>query len=77
MLWMLLPVGIGACEKAPECIPIGACWTSPDAGPCMASIIKYYYDPVAKECKTFVWGGCGGRVPFDTLEECQVCLCGN
>jgi hypothetical protein len=64
-----------ACEKSPNCVPIGACWSTPDPGPCLAAITKYYYDPVAKECKSFTWGGCGGRVPFETLEECKICEC--
>ncbi|MBA4146415.1 MAG: proteinase inhibitor I4 serpin, partial [Cytophaga sp.] len=24
-----------------------------------------------KKCKEFIWGGCGGVVPFETLEECK------
>ena len=44
--------------------------------PCEAllSIPKFYFDEV-QECKEFTWGGCGGVVPFDTLEECQECEC--
>jgi len=26
-------------------------------------------------CKPFEWGGCGGVVPFETLEDCQNCNC--
>jgi len=32
---------------------------------------KYYYDEEEKKCKEFIWGGCDGVVPFETLEECE------
>lgn len=40
-----------------------------------AAIPKYYFDPVEKKCKQFIWGGMGGVVPFQTLEECEACGC--
>lgn len=52
-----------------------ACALVPDAGPCNAIAIRYYYDPRDKKCKPFTWGGCGGVVPFNTLEECKDCGC--
>ena len=42
----------------------------PDPGPCEAAMPKYYYDPATRMCKEFLWGGCGGVVPFETMEEC-------
>lgn len=45
------------------------------AGSCKALIKKYYYDKTEKKCKEFIWGGCHGVVPFQTLEECQSCGC--
>jgi hypothetical protein len=36
---------------------------------------KYYFDPVEEKCKQFTWGGMGGIVPFQTLEECEACGC--
>ena len=42
----------------------------PDPGPCEAAIPHYYYDPATRMCKEFLWGGCGGVVPFETMEEC-------
>lgn len=50
------------------------CDMAPDPGPCKAYIPKYYYDRSAKACKQFIWGGCYGVVPFDSMEECQNCL---
>lgn len=49
------------------------CELAPDAGPCEALIERYYYDQETGECKMFHWGGCDGVVPFETLEECEIC----
>lgn len=60
----------GDCEESPACSLI------PDAGPCDAAFPKYYYDRESVSCKEFIWGGCEGVVPFDTLEECEAaCIC--
>ena len=47
------------------------CELKPDPGPCRAAIPKYYFDKKSKECKEFIWGGCNGVVPFNTLNECK------
>ncbi len=47
------------------------CEMKPDAGTCKARFIKYYYNQEEGICKEFVWGGCGGVVPFETLGECK------
>ncbi|MGB1104421.1 MAG: BPTI/Kunitz domain-containing protein [Crocinitomicaceae bacterium] len=60
------------CIKCNE--PIPACELEPDSGPCEAYIPKYYYDSASGECKEFIWGGCDGTVPFDTMEECESCI---
>ena len=54
---------------------LSECGMAPETGPCFAAIPKFYFDAEVQECKTFTWGGCGGVVPFDTLEECQECEC--
>jgi hypothetical protein len=56
-----------------ECLT--KCSQKGEAGPCKALIKKYYFDPTEKKCKEFIWGGCDGVVPFQTLEECQSCGC--
>lgn len=56
-----------------QAIPSDRCTWQPDTGPCKAYFEKYYYDRDARACKKFIWGGCGGVVPFDTLEECEKC----
>lgn len=48
-----------------------ACLLDPDTGPCDAAIPRYYFDRNERICKQFIWGGCSGVVPFETLEECQ------
>ena len=48
-----------------------ACQLEPETGPCKAAFTRYYYDKEEKTCKTFIWGGCNGVVPFETLEACQ------
>jgi hypothetical protein len=47
------------------------CIEVPDVGLCKASIEKYYFDSETNSCKSFTWGGCGGIVPFDTMELCE------
>ena len=61
------------CEKG--CMQYGNCLLEPETGNCFASHHRYYFDPVEKKCEKFVWGGCGGVVPFETLEECIHCEC--
>lgn len=47
------------------------CFVTPESGPCTDGKEKYYYDVDSNSCKSFVWGGCQGKVPFDNLEECK------
>ncbi len=52
------------------------CILIPETGPCKAAFIKYYFDQTEKKCTTFIYGGCEGVVPFETLEECnKKCPC--
>jgi hypothetical protein len=56
------------CKK--DCTKSDNCDLEPETGPCMAAFPRYYYDKEEKKCKEFTWGGCGGVVPFDSLEAC-------
>jgi len=47
------------------------CDLEPDPGPCFAAIQAYYFNQESQSCADFTWGGCGGVVPFWTLNECQ------
>tara|TARA_B100001750_G_scaffold68704_1_gene54805 strand:+ start:1597 stop:2229 length:633 start_codon:yes stop_codon:yes gene_type:complete len=53
-------------DESPE-----ECYLEPDPGPCFGYVLMYYFNQDAQACQTFVWGGCGGVVPFQTLSECQ------
>lgn len=56
-------------NQCPECTLV------PNVGPCNAAFPRYYYDQEEGQCKQFIWGGCDGVVPFETLEECEACDC--
>ena len=47
------------------------CGLTPDAGNCKALITSYYFDRASGKCKEFMWGGCGGVRPFESLDACQ------
>ena len=47
------------------------CYSLPKSGKCKAMFTKYYFDFENGVCKTFIWGGCGGNIPFQTIEECK------
>tara|TARA_B110000908_G_scaffold166137_1_gene216743 strand:+ start:147 stop:1046 length:900 start_codon:yes stop_codon:yes gene_type:complete len=53
------------------------CTLSPDPGPCMAAVPKYYFNQETQQCTMFTWGGCAGIVPFNTLSECEAAACTN
>ena len=48
-----------------------SCLLAPDPGLCQAAFSRYYYNSETEKCTQFLWGGCGGVVPFETLEECK------
>lgn len=50
------------------------CALKPEPGVCEALIPKAFFNSTTNRCEPFDWGGCGGVVPFRTVEECrQVC----
>ncbi len=56
-------------EEVDKLPPRERCGILPDEGTCKAFLPKYYYD--AKEKKCAVAYGCGGIVPFGSMEECE------
>lgn len=59
-----------ACEG--QCPIRSACDLPEDSGPCRATIPRWRYDSAANECRSFVYGGCGGnRNNFRTKGECE------
>jgi hypothetical protein len=59
-----------SCKKQENTLP-DKCLLEPEVGPCNAAFPKYYYDQEEGKCKEFIWGGCGGVVPFETMAECE------
>jgi ankyrin repeat protein len=49
----------------------GRCDLKPASGRCKALFFRGYYDPAANSCREFVYGGCGGEVPFHSVEACR------
>ena len=47
------------------------CLMKPDACLCKSAIPRYYFDNEEGICKEFLWGGCAGSVPFETLDRCR------
>jgi len=47
------------------------CYIKPDPGTCEEYIMKYFYFPDGGNCSSFIWSGCGGVVPFETMAECR------
>lgn len=62
--------GGGAVQvKDPDDLPV-SCVGKPHPGHCHGRFRKYYFDYRDNRCKPFNYSGCGGRVPFETLEDC-------
>ncbi|HIP52111.1 MAG TPA: alpha-1-antitrypsin [Campylobacterales bacterium] len=58
-------------EPASSTVVTNRCELKPETGHCRAMFRHYYFDEASKSCKEFVYGGCGGVVPFKTLENCK------
>ena len=48
------------------------CEKQADKGSCEAAEPRAYFDSKEKICKLFYYGGCGGFIPFDSVEECRL-----
>lgn len=70
ILALILGWGITGAAQDDPCLLI------PDPGPCEAAIPAWYFDADFQTCTPFTWGGCGGVVPFETLEDCEAAACG-
>lgn len=60
---------LAGCQSPPQPLP-DACYQPPESGMCRATMQRYYYDSGTDTCRSFIWGGCNGTVPFETLEAC-------
>ena len=61
--------GGGTTIDTSEELPV-SCLAKPSAGKCGKRQKKYYYDYRDNRCKSFTYSGCGGRVPFESKEDC-------
>jgi hypothetical protein len=79
--WLALPVivatlALAGCGGGEELVvkehelPV-ACVAKAKPGNCGRSVPKAYFDYRDNRCKTFSWSGCGGHVPYQSLEECR------
>ncbi len=71
----LLLLACGCTKNARPEVQSAKCTLKPEVGPCRAAVPRYYFDQTDRKCKEFIWGGCGGVVPFETLQECLDCGC--
>ncbi|MDP3499591.1 MAG: BPTI/Kunitz domain-containing protein [Myxococcales bacterium] len=68
--WLLLAASLTLAGCADR-----RCALEPNGGFCQAIFPRAFFNPTTRRCEAFTWGGCGGVVPFDTLEECRM-VCG-
>ncbi|MBU3014421.1 BPTI/Kunitz domain-containing protein [Poseidonibacter lekithochrous] len=68
---ILLALVFTSCASTKEVPLPKKCFEKPNGGMCKAYFKKYYFDANDKKCKSFVWGGCQGNIPFNTLNECK------
>ena len=47
------------------------CFLEPDSGPCFGYMPMYYFNQDTQSCEMFIYGGCMGVIPFESLAECQ------
>ncbi|MDF1782180.1 MAG: BPTI/Kunitz-type proteinase inhibitor domain-containing protein [Alcanivoracaceae bacterium] len=67
-LVMLVGGALTGCQSTPL---DDACYVKPESGQCRAAITRFYFDDRRGECRAFIWGGCQGVVPFETLPSCE------
>lgn len=72
---LIILTALNSCSTTKPIASDCNCDLVPDKGNCRAMITKYYFDKEEGKCKEFIWGGCEGIVPFETLEECVACKC--
>ena len=61
-----------ACSSSSNNIELSKkCYEKGIKGKCRANFIKYEYNQEKSKCQKFIYGGCGGNVPFHTLDKCK------
>jgi hypothetical protein len=73
LLALIVAAPLAGCGSSPEggddLIHV-SCLVEPDRGPCGGATPGFYYDFRSDSCMRFMYGGCGGKVPFATMEQC-------
>ncbi|MEE2876837.1 MAG: BPTI/Kunitz domain-containing protein [Candidatus Neomarinimicrobiota bacterium] len=73
---LLVILIILACDETPCWDANPDCKLEPQAGPCKGMFERHYFDQKSGKCAAFIWGGCGGVVPFESMEAClTACDC--
>ena len=70
VLDIILLINIILGQEEQDSLP-DECSLLPDPGMCFAAIPKYFYNQDTGLCEQFIWGGCGGVVPFDNIQDCM------
>lgn len=70
MLTLATALLLAGCQSNSDKLP-AECQLKPESGRCRAAIERYWFDPQTESCKAFIWGGCDGVAPFETLQDCQ------
>lgn len=74
LLFLSVSLFLFSCEKN-NCDKPSRCELEPDPGNCFAAMPRYFYNSSSGKCEEFIWGGCAGTVPFETMEACYECEC--
>jgi len=60
-----------ACKN--NCKIEGDCSLVPELEICDTLVVKYYYNQETNQCEFYNW--CGSPAIFETMEECEACIC--
>lgn len=71
LLTLAVVSALSSFQCGKDCPNTERCQLVPDSGPCDGSFPKYYFDHQENQCRGYIWGGCGGVVPYETLQECE------
>jgi hypothetical protein len=58
-------------QKQPRADIKRRCSLEPAGGNCKALFTNAYFDKQTNTCQEFIYGGCGGVVPFADLDACR------
>lgn len=51
---------------------VDRCYLPQSSGRCHRALIRFAYNPVARSCDEFIYGGClGNENRFSTLRDCE------